>query len=146
MLLSSAPTSFLPLSSFPGGSAPVPAAPLLLTTVSVCRSIPGPMGNVVTVPTQWLNLLIAAADATIRQWTKQGLTLRCYTEYLDGNEQTELVLQQFPLWSGTTQVADASNGVALPTATINVVSTLNPDGTQAFDEFHGVFRRDRDDE
>ncbi len=106
---------------------------MALTTIANVRAIPGPLRNVVAVPTAWLNLLIPAADATIKRWVKQEIELACYTQFYDGNEHPELVMQQFPVWSGTTQVATGSNGVALPTATISVETTLNPDGSSMFD-------------
>lgn len=106
---------------------------MALTTLANVRMVPG-FGNVVKYTDAWLNTLISAADETIKRWCKQNLELRAYTTFMSGNEQPDLVLPQFPAWSGITQIAAGSNGAVLPQATINVVSTLANDGvTNAFD-------------
>ncbi len=86
--------------------------------------------NLLLIPTltnqspAWLGRILAAADKAIKSYCKQNLELQQYTEYYSGNGQQDVILKQFPVLSGTTQIAAGSNGVALPTATINVVSTV----------------------
>jgi hypothetical protein len=88
------------------------------------------MDNFAAVPTAWLNKLIGAADAAAKQYCKRDLELAAYVEYYNGTNQVELVLNQRPVWCGVTVVTASSNGVALPTATINVATTTNfPPGT-----------------
>jgi hypothetical protein len=105
---------------------------MALTTLAQVRQVPG-LNNVVKYTDAWLSSLILAADQTIKDWCKQNLELQAYTEYHSGNEQPGLVLVQYPLWNGVTQIAAGSNGVELPVSTINVVSTRAPDGSNAFD-------------
>lgn len=99
---------------------------MALTTLANVRAVPG-LNNVVTAPDAWLNALIGAADNTIKRWCKQNLELRAYSEFLSGNDMPNLVLRQFPVLSGVTQIASGSNGAVLPQATINVVSTTGFD-------------------
>lgn len=99
---------------------------MALTSVDDVRLIPQ-FRNTVAYPTAWLEMLIAGGDATIKRWCKQYLELRSHVQILDGNEQPGLVLREFPVWQGTTQIAAASDGVTLPTSTINVVSTTGFD-------------------
>ena len=92
--------------------------------------IPG-YQNVVKYTDSWLGQIVAAADFAVKQYTKRWLELRSYTEYYDGSEQPDLVIRQWPVLCGTTQVAAGSNGQLLPGSggptTINVVSTTGFD-------------------
>lgn len=97
-----------------------------LTTLAAVRRVPG-LQNVVKVTDAWLESLIAATDEAVKKWCKQEIELRAYTEYYSGNEMPDVVLRQYPVLSGTTQVAAGSNGAVLPQATIHVASTTGFD-------------------
>jgi hypothetical protein len=84
--------------------------------------MPG-LSNVAAVPTAWLNVLIGAADSAVKTYCKRDLELGVYTEYYSGNGQLDIVCKQYPVLSATTTISLASDGVALPTPTINVTST-----------------------
>ena len=99
-----------------------------LTTLAQVRLVPG-LGNVVKVTDAWLETLIAATDYAVKRWCKQEIELRAYTEYYSGNEMPDVVLRQYPVLSGTTQVAAGSNGAVLPQSTISVVSTAGFDSS-----------------
>lgn len=99
---------------------------MALTTLANVRILPN-MRSTVKMPDAWLNSLISAADGAIKKFCKQNLELKAYVEYYDGMDMPDVVLKQFPVLSGTTQVAAGSNGVTLPTSTINVVSTAGFD-------------------
>lgn len=94
----------------------------MLTTVQLVRAMPG-MSNVARLTNEFLAMLIADADAAVKAFLKQNVEMAAYTEYYDGNEFPDIVLRQVPVVSAITTVDVASNGVALPTATINVAST-----------------------
>lgn len=101
---------------------------MALTTVANVRMVPLLCNAIMS--DGWLQMLVNAADATVKRYAKQYLELHNWTEYHDGNEMPDLVLRQFPVLSGTTTVAAASSGLVLPQATLNVasVSGFNPNG------------------
>ncbi len=105
---------------------------MALTTLANIRLIPG-LNSTIILSDAWANALIDAADYALKEYAKQNIELAAYTEFYNGDDMPDVVLNQFPAWAGSTQVAAGSNGVSLPTGTINVVSTLNPDGSHAFD-------------
>ncbi len=106
----------------------------MLTTLANVRAVPT-FNSTARYSDAYLTMLVAAADAAVKKFCKRDLELKAYTEYLDGNEQPGLVLRQWPVLGGTTTVASSMDGLALPQATINVTSTLQPDGTTAFDDY-----------
>lgn len=82
----------------------------------------------------FLNRLIEMADKAIKAYLKRDIEQAHYTEYYSGDGHRDIVLRQRPLVPAATTIAAASNGVALPTATINVASTadfFNGSGTIA---------------
>lgn len=99
----------------------------MLVTVAQIQAIPG-LSNACILPLPYLNSLIGAATKAIQTYCKQNLELRAYTEYQDGATKTDIICRQFPVLSGVTTITSSSNGVALPTGTINVTSTngFNP--------------------
>lgn len=94
----------------------------MLTTVDNVRGVPG-LNNLYAVPTAYLNMLIGAADEAIRNYCKRDLELTAYEEFRSGDLTPNVVLRQFPVLMGNTTITSGSNGVALPTTTINVEST-----------------------
>lgn len=69
------------------------------------------------------DVLIPAADRAIKRFTKRDLEQTSYSEFYSGNGQQNVVIRQFPVLSARTTVAAASDGDALPTATVNVADT-----------------------
>lgn len=94
----------------------------MLTTAKMVSSIPG-FANLCARPVEWVNALIGAADASIRQYCKRDFELTSYLEYKDGSGTPDLVLRQTPVWSCSTYLDASMNGVALPQATLTVSST-----------------------
>lgn len=88
------------------------------------------MTNQAAAPTAFLQALVASMSAAIQKYTKQNIELANWTEYYDGNEQPNLVLRQWPVWSGVTTLASSMNGLTLPQATIDCAGTsgFNPNG------------------
>lgn len=95
----------------------------MLTSVANVRLIPG-LNLPALASDEWLYNLVHAADTSIKQWCKQRLEMEAYQEFYDGTGQVDVILRQRPVWSGLTTIAAGSNGVALPTSTINVASTV----------------------
>jgi hypothetical protein len=83
--------------------------------------IPG-MNNLAAVPLPWLNSLIGAADGAIKAFLKRDIECQAYVEYYCGSGHPDLVIKQFPILNAQTQIAPASNGLALPQSTIFVNS------------------------
>lgn len=101
----------------------------MLTTLAAIRLIPTlPAPNPV-----WLNSLLSSADAAIKSWCKRDLEQTTYpgtavsgrgdSGYYSGINDQDIPLRQYPVWNPGTTVAVGSNGVVLPTGTINVAST-----------------------
>lgn len=99
---------------------------MALCTLADVLAIPG-MRNSAANPPAWLDSLVTAMCRAVKKFTKQNIELRAWTEYHSGNEMPDLVLTQFPVLSGTTQLADSMSGLTLPQATIDVVSTTGFD-------------------
>lgn len=97
---------------------------MALTTLANIRLIPG-FEATSPYSDAYLNLIITGVDKAIKNFCQQALELAEFTEYYSGTGTPDLVLKQMNVLSGTTTVTVASNGVALPTATINVASTTN---------------------
>lgn len=104
----------------------------MLLTIEQIQAIPG-MTNVATAPIAWLNALVGAADGAIKRWLKRDIEQQAYVEYYSGNEHTDIILRQYPVTVARTAIAAGSNGVALPTSTINVGSTANFQATTGTD-------------
>lgn len=94
----------------------------MLCTIDDILAIPG-MSNQAARPTAWLNKLIGAADQQIKDWCKQGLEAGYYTDYYDGTTVRAITCRQAPVWLGMTTLAASMNGLTLPQATINVLTT-----------------------
>lgn len=94
----------------------------MLCTIDDLMSIPD-MQNQAARPVAWLNRLIGAADAHIKDWCKQNLELAFYVDYYSGNTVRDIICRQTPVLVGQTTLASSMNGLTLPQATINVTST-----------------------
>lgn len=85
------------------------------------------MANNPARPLPWLNKVLVAADAAVKNWIKKDPELAARLEYYDGLGQTHLVIRSAgkaaPLWVSQTDLAAPSIGQSLPQSTINVVST-----------------------
>jgi hypothetical protein len=81
------------------------------------------MSNTATAPIAWLNTLIGAADSAIKDFCKQNLELQSLVEYYSGNLQQDIICREYPVLSADTTISSLSDGVVLPTSTINVAST-----------------------
>jgi len=107
-----------------------------LTTIELCRLVPSVKSSA-KVTNQWLQQLVLSADLSIKSWCRQDIELQARTEYYDGNNMPQIVLRQFPVWSGTTTVAAASSGFEIPTDgsswDLNVATTLDDSGGPMFD-------------
>lgn len=97
---------------------------MALTTLANIRLIPG-FESTTPYSDAYLNAIIAGVDNAIKQYLHRDIELAQYTEFLSGNGTPDLPLRQFPVLTGVTTVTAGSNGVALPTATINVADTTN---------------------
>ena len=95
----------------------------MLTTVEYVQGMPG-MLNPAIAPTPWLNQLIGAASQVIETYLKRNIELRAYQEYYSGRNTLDIMFRNFPVFIGSTTVAPASSGLALPQATIFVNSVL----------------------
>lgn len=94
----------------------------MLTTPEAVTAVPG-LINPANVPLAWLNQLIGAADRAIKRYLKRDIEQQAYVEYYDGHDMPDVVLANYPVLCGSTQIAAGSNGAVLPQSTINVVST-----------------------
>lgn len=94
----------------------------MLCTYENVAAIPG-MCNVAARPVAWVNSLIGAATEAIKNYCKRDLELTARIDYYDGQAQRDLVLRQWPVWMGANFLDPTMQGVALPQATITVLST-----------------------
>jgi hypothetical protein len=94
----------------------------LLATAEQLQTIPG-MNLTAARPLAWLNLLLFSADAAVKRWIKRDPELSARVDYYDGQNQSQLVIRQRPVWAAQTNLVAPSIGQVLPQATINVVST-----------------------
>jgi hypothetical protein len=95
----------------------------MLATVDDILALPG-LANTPAIPTAWVNRLIGAADAHIKDWCNQELEMY-YSEgeMQSGNTVRDMIARQVPIWLGLTTIDPAMNGLSLPQATITVAST-----------------------
>lgn len=108
----------------------------MLCTVEQVLAIPQ-LSNIYAIPPAWLNTLIGAATSAIQNYCKRDLLLTNYTlleaEYQSGSTTRDIITRQYPIWTATTTIASAMDGVSvssLSNGTIYVASTRGfPPGT-----------------
>lgn len=94
----------------------------MLATIDELMVMPG-MNLTPARPLAWLNMLLTDADACVKDYCKRDFELTAYVQYYDGQNQTDLIIRQRPVWMAQTNLVAPSIGQALPQSTINVVST-----------------------
>jgi hypothetical protein len=101
-----------------------------LTSIAAVRLVPG-LTSSAYYSDDWLNDLIAAADAAVKNFCKRDLELTFYglgagsdSGVYSGDGNPALALRQYPVWLGQTTVAAGSDGSVLPVTTLNVASTV----------------------